>query len=299
MKVIVPCNNKGGVGKTCVTSLLAEYFSKVLKKKTLIIDLDPQCNISQRYLEMEVDHMHREGHQPPIHCDYDENDPEDIKWAGRSSSADVFLYPELGIVPYPTMESNLEILPAHAANLLSVEQCRQNDVAELIYDRLSALFSLPDIQAEYDYVVIDTAPSKGPLTRSAMRSATDIIIPTQMEDKPIRGVFGIMQLWAQENSLRGAHNQLNLIGILPNMVDARTALHSSMLNSVSDDPVLGPHIIPFKLKRRIIYAENDTEFAVPKSIFDYSKNHDAKKECLALCEYVFSKITQEKLEVIA
>jgi cellulose biosynthesis protein BcsQ len=52
MKVIAPTNNKGGVGKTKVSEILAEYFSKVEGKRTLGIDLDSQCNFSQHYVDM-------------------------------------------------------------------------------------------------------------------------------------------------------------------------------------------------------------------------------------------------------
>ncbi|MCX7124627.1 MAG: ParA family protein, partial [Gammaproteobacteria bacterium] len=241
MKIIVPCNNKGGVGKTCVTSILAEYFSKILKKKTLVIDLDPQCNISQRLMQMEIDPNNLDGHRPPTHPDYRENDED---WDGRSSIADIFLRPESGIVPYPTMNENLDIMPAHASELLLVEQCRKDEVLEKIYNRFKAFLSMPDVREAYDYVVVDTAPSKGSLTRSAMRAATHIIIPTQMEDKPIRGVFGMMQLWMQEKKNREDDNPLNLIGILPNMFDTRTALHTSMYEDLQNNAAIAEHLMP-------------------------------------------------------
>lgn len=287
MKIIVPCNNKGGVGKTCITSILADYFSKVLGKKTLVIDLDPQCNISQRLMQMEIDPNNPEGHQPPIHPDYKESD---LDWDGRSSIADIFLRPQFGVVPYPTMNANLDIMPAHASELLCVEQCRKEDVLEKIYNRFKDFLGMSDVQEEYDYVVVDTAPSKGPLTRSAMKAASHIIIPTQMEDKPIRGLFGMMQLWMQEKKNRDDDNPLNLIGILPNMFDTRTALHTSMYEDLQNNPVIAEHLMPCKLSRRITFAENDTENAMPKSIFDLPNNNKAKQECMALCELVMKRM---------
>lgn len=289
MEVIVPCNNKGGVGKTCITSILAEYFSKILKKRTLIIDLDPQCNISQRLVKMEIDPNSSDGHRPGLHPDYKEGD---LDWNGRSSIADIFLSPESGVVPYPTMNEYLDVMPAHASDLLTVEQCRKEDVLEKIYNRFKAFLNMPDVQAEYEYVLVDTAPSKGPLTRSAMRAATHIIIPTQMEDKPIRGVFGMMQLWMQEKKNRMDDNPLNLIGILPNMFDSRTALHTSMYEDLKNNPVIAEHLMPCKLSRRITFAENDTENAMPKSIFDLPNSNKTKQECLVVCEFVVNKINQ-------
>lgn len=299
MKIIVPCNNKGGVGKTCITAILSDYFSKVLKKRTLVIDLDPQCNISQRFLQMEIDPNNPEGHRPSIHPDYKDGDED---WDGRSSIADIFLRPEMGVVPYPTMNAYLDVMPAHASDLLAVEQCNKDEVLEKIYNRFNTFLHMPDVQAEYDYVVVDSAPSKGPLTRSAMRAATHIIIPTQMEDKPIRGVFGMMQLWMQEKKNRDEGNPLNLIGILPNMFDTRTALHTSMLADLADNPAIAEHLMPCKLSRRITYAENDTENAAPKSIFELPNSNKAKQECIAFCDFVIKKMhqleTKKTMEIV-
>jgi len=111
-----------------------------------------------------------------------------------------------------------------------------------------------------------------------------------MEDKPIRGVFGMLQLWLQEQKLRSEDNPLNLLGILPNMYDARTALHSSMYEDLKNNEVVSPHLMPCKLSRRISYAENDTENAMPKSIFDLPNSSKAKNECIAMCEFVVKKM---------
>ena len=291
MKVIVPCNNKGGVGKTCISAILADYFSKVLHKRTLIIDLDPQCNLSQRALTMDVDPNNPDGHIPPLHPDYNENSEEDNDWDGRSSIADIFLT-DNGVIPYPTSNDYLDIIPANAAHLLAVEQCRKEDILEKIHNRFDDFLSMEDIQSSYDYVVIDTAPSKGALTRSAMRGATHIIIPSPMEDKPIRGVFGMMQLWMQERKRRDDGNELNLIGILPNMFDGRTALHTSMYENLMANEAIAPHLMPVKLSRRITFAENDTEVSMPKSLFDFPNSNKAKQECVAVCEYIMDKIKQ-------
>ena len=291
MKIIVPCNNKGGVGKTALSAMLADYCSKILGKRTLLIDLDPQCNISQRFLEMEVDPNNQDGYRPPLHIDYDPD--EDEQWNGRSSIADIFFRPQIGMIPYPTVNSNLDILPGHAAELLEVEQCRKNEVVEKIYDRLDSFLSSDDVKEEYDFIIVDTAPSKGPLTKSAMRSATDIIIPTQMEDKPIRGVFGMLQLWAQENNSRPDSKPLKLIGILANMFDARTALHNSLYEELSKNEELGKYLMPCKLSRRIIFAENDTEAAAPRSIFDLPNTDKAKQEAIDVCNYIFNKVLSE------
>ena len=89
-----------------------------------------------------------------------------------------------------------------------------------------------------------------------MRSATDIIIPTQMEDKPIGGVFGMLQLWAQENNGR-QDVLLNLIEFLP--IWPMPELHYIDVymkrNKVQEN--VGKYLMLGKLSRRITFAEND------------------------------------------
>lgn len=47
MVSIAMFNNKGGVGKTTLTSNIAAYISDKYEKRVLIIDCDPQCNTTQ------------------------------------------------------------------------------------------------------------------------------------------------------------------------------------------------------------------------------------------------------------
>src|SRR5215204_641381 len=162
MVIIAPANNKGGVGKTKTAYILSEYFAKILKKKTLAIDFDPQCNMSKLLLNMEVDPAFPDGVLPPIHPDYDPNDPDDNNWDGRSSIADIFFGEP--IVPYPSRIENLDISPGHAMKLLDTESVRRHEIAEKVHKQLHILLNSQELKNEYDVVVIDTAPSKGPLT---------------------------------------------------------------------------------------------------------------------------------------
>ncbi len=287
MKVFVPTNNKGGVGKTNTSALFAEYASKILNKKVLGIDFDPQCNFSQRYLAMEVDPSAPEGWMPPIHPDYDPTSKEDADWDGRSSIANIFFGEE--VIPYQTYIENFEILPGNADKLLQAEQIRKTEVLEKIYKRMSEFLTLPEVQNSYDIVVIDTAPSKGPLTRSAIRAATHMIIPTVMEDKPIQGVYGMMQLWLAESTTREKSNALNLVGILPNMFK-KTSLHSQLYENLLEHESLGKFILPTIIGNRVVFAEADSPNPNPRSIFDLPDNNVAKQEAVSACEVIAERV---------
>lgn len=287
MEIIAFVNNKGGVGKTTCTKLMAEYLSKRRKLRTLCIDFDPQCNFSHQYLHMEIDPAAPEGLIPPIHPDFDPTDPDDMEWDGRSSIAEIF-YGQ-GVVPYPTYVQNMDIAPGHADKLLTAESVRRSEVVDKVHKQLAQFLNSPDVNAAYDAVVIDTAPSKGPLTISVIKAATHIVIPSVMEEQPVQGIYGMLQLWMQESLVREKSRPLNLVGILPNMFKP-TRLHRDILKSLQDNASLGKYVLPVKFSQRIVYAEVDAADSNPRSIFDFPDNHVASAEAEEVCHHIAERI---------
>jgi chromosome partitioning protein len=288
VKILAYVNNKGGVGKTKLLILLIEYLCRYRKDlKILAIDFDAQCNLSRRYLEMDIDPRTREGLIPPIHPSYDPNDKDDT-WQGRSSIADIF-FGEV-VEPYTTRFENLDILPGHADKLLSAEAVRRSEVIEKVHNQLKKFLAYPELQEEYDIVLIDTSPSKGPLTASVVRAASHIVIPAVMEEQSVQGIYGMLQLWMQESITREGSRPLDLIGILPNMFKANTSLHQDMLRSLRENVDMQQFILPMQIGNRIVFAETDSDYANPKSVFDYSENNEARIEAMAACEYIVNRI---------
>lgn len=288
MEIFVPANNKGGVGKTATATMFAEYSTKILNKKVLLMDLDPQVNLSQRYLPMEIDPIYTDGFMPPIHPDYDPSDPDDDDWDGRSSTADIFL--GIGVIPYPTYIKGLDIIPGHANKLLTAEHVRKNEVVEKVHVRVHEFLSLEAVNSAYDLVIIDTAPSKGPLTISAIKAATHMVIPTVMEDKPTQGIYGMLQLWKQECLNRDEGRTLELVGILPNMFNSQTSLHNGIYESLAQHEFIGKYLMDTKIGDRVIFAETDSSTASPKSIFDLNDSNKAKMEALSACEKMAERV---------
>lgn len=287
MKVIAFLNNKGGVGKTTCSRTMAEYLSKVKKIPTLAIDFDPQCNFSHQYLKMEIDPASPEGLMPPVHPDYNRDDLDDADWDGRSSIAEIF-YGQ-GVVPYPTYIEHMDIAPGHADKLLAAESVRKSEVVDKVHRQLANFLNSPDVNAAYQAVVIDTAPSKGPLTVSVIKAATHIIIPSVMEEQPVQGIYGMLQLWMQESLVRDKNRPLKLIGILPNMFK-QTRLHKDILTSLQENNAMSKYIMPVKLSQRIVFAEIDSEDSNPHSIFDFHDSHVAKQEAMEVCDYIAERI---------
>jgi len=285
--IVVAATNKGGDGKTKTSILFAEYLTIIKHKRVLAIDLDPQCNFSHRFLEMEIDNIDQQGKIPPIHPDYDPDSEEDKDWDGRSSIANIFYGDP--VIPYPTHIETLDIAPGYAAKLLEAEAVRKMEVKERVHQQLKHFVSDPSLLKEYDAVLIDTAPSKGPLTVSAIKAATHVVIPAQMEQNSIQGIYGMLQLWKQEALQRKESEPLNLIGILPNKL-RDINLHRDLLAELKSTEFMSEHILPKGLKLRSVYAEVDAEDAHPRSIFNLSTSNIAYQEASEVCENLYQRV---------
>src|SRR5579862_237148 len=284
-KIVVNATHKGGEGKTTNSIMLAEYAALVLKLRTLIIDLDPQANFSGRYAKMEYDPAYKGGKIPPLHPDYE---PEtDTDWNGRSGIANIFYGEE--VIPYPTAIPNLELLPAHSMKLQEAEAVTKNEVLEKVHLQLKRFLELEDVKNSYDIIIIDTPPSKGPLTIAAIKAATHLVIPAQMEQFSIEGIYGMLQLWKQETYCRTATNPITLVGILPNQV-RDIKLHKQFLSGLRNGKGLGDYVMPHVIKKRAIYTEILVEDANPKSIFELPAHNVARNEYETACRYIMEKV---------
>lgn len=287
-KIIVNATHKGGEGKTTNSIILAEYLATLAKYRVLGIDLDPQANFSGRYLKMIYDPAYKGGKIPPLHPDYE---PEkDSDWDGRSSIADIF-YGEM-VVPYPTCIANLEVLPAFSSKLQDAETITKQEVVEKVHLQLKKFLDLAELRENYDVIIIDTPPSKGPLTISAIKAATHIIIPSQMEQFSIEGIYGMLQLWKQEAYIRNADHPIELVGILPNQV-RDIKLHKHFLNSLKKMKGVSDYVLPYSIKKRAAYTEILVEGADPKMLFELPADHVARKEYEIVCQYIKERVFKD------
>lgn len=287
-KIVVNATHKGGEGKTTNSIMLAEYSALIKNLKTLVIDMDPQANFSGRYIPMEYDPAYKGGKIPSLHPDYDPI--HDINWDGRSTIANIFYGEE--VIPYPTLIKNLELLPAHSNKLQEAEAVTKNDVLEKVHLQLKRFLELPDVQNSYDLIIIDTPPSKGPLTIAAIKAASHVVIPSQMEQFSIEGIYGMLQLWKQESYSRQKNNPINLVGILPNQV-RDIKLHKQFLSGLCKMNGVGNYVMPHIIKKRAIYTEILVEDASPKSIFELPKGNIARQEYESACCYIMERVLND------
>lgn len=281
--VITTANNKGGVGKTLLSKTMGEYASIILGKRTLLIDLDPQTNLSRRFIDMRLLSDGSEDYAPPIHPDWSSNDK---KWDGVSSSADIWFSGEA--IPYPTDIKGLDILPAHAQLLADVELVNKQDVYLKVVRRLRDFLFLPDVMSSYDLVVIDTRPSKGPLTTAALHASTHIVIPSEMEAPSVEGLFGMVALRNNINIGRSRDEQLKIIGILPNKLQLSTQVHREHMELLTSDPNIAPYILPVNIGYRTDYKKS--MYRDVGSIFTFPPSNKARQEIQEVCRVIFDRV---------
>jgi len=198
-KIIAIANQKGGVGKTTTSVNLAASLG-VLEKKVLLIDADPQANASSG-LGINVDTVEIGSYQVIEHT---------------ASAKDAIV---------ASNAPNVDVLPAHI-DLVAIE-IELVDKAEREYMLKKAI---DDLKLEYDYILIDCAPSLGLLTLNALTSADSVIIPIQCEYFALEGLGKLLNTI---KSVQKIHNEtLDIEGLLLTMFDSRLRLSNQVVEEV-------------------------------------------------------------------
>jgi chromosome partitioning protein len=198
-KIIAIANQKGGVGKTTTTINLAASLG-VLEKKILLIDADPQANASSG-LGINVEEVKHGTYQVLEHT---------------ISAKDAVL---------KTASPNLDIIPAHI-DLVAIE-IELIDKQEREYMLKKAL---TDLKNEYDYILIDCAPSLGLITLNSLVAADSVIIPIQCEYFALEGLGKLLNTI---KSIQSIHNpKLDIEGLLLTMFDSRLRLSNQVVEEV-------------------------------------------------------------------
>lgn len=171
-KITVFYNNKGGVSKTTTLYNVGVFFSKILEKKTLLIDCDPQCNlteIAQASADGEVEGTTiYQALQPRFSGDTARPDVSLVKlWNSP-------LYERLWLLPGDFELSLAESNFASAAERAITENIHEKNN----YLALRRLFQGLAITHGFEQVLVDVGPSSGALTRMAFLSSDQFVMPT-------------------------------------------------------------------------------------------------------------------------
>lgn len=217
--IIAIANQKGGVGKTTTAVNLAASLA-VFKKRVLLIDLDSQGNATMGSGVQKNDLLY--------------------------SVTDVML----GEAPIQTAISTSEVgykVLGSNRDLAGVElQIADQDEREFILKK-----ALAEIDSNFDYIIIDCAPSLSLITLNALAAADGVIIPMQCEYYALEGLADLTQ--TIDRVAQALNPSLHIVGVIRTMYDARSALTRDV--SAELETFFGKKLYETTIPRNIRLAE--------------------------------------------
>ncbi|MCA9341364.1 ParA family protein [Candidatus Saccharibacteria bacterium] len=240
--VLAVTNQKGGVGKTTTAINIAYYLAKS-GRKTLLIDFDPQGNATSGIgiQKSELEH---------------------------GTMSDVMLETrQLSHIILDTKYKNLQVAP-------TISQLA-NTEAELgsLSRRFTRLKNAISITSGFDVVVIDCPPSLSLLTVNALIAARYVLLPVQTEFYALEGLGQLLE--TMKLIRKNMNPTLDLLGVLPTMVDSRTTLSQQVYDEIKKH--FPGKVLNTAIPRNIRLAEAPSHGA-PIGVYDrFSKGARAYK----------------------
>lgn len=250
-KMIAIANQKGGVGKTTSAVNIAACLGS-LKKKTLLIDIDPQGNATSG-LGVNKKQIKASSYDMMI---------------GGKKAKEVIIptkYPFLDLIP-----ANMELAGAEV-EMVEIE------------DRINILKkTIVGVKEEYDYIFIDCPPSLGLVTLNALIACDTVLIPIQCEYYALEG---LSQLMATIRQVKKKYNPaLDVEGVLLTMYDGRLNL---TLQVVAEVKKFFPNKVYKTVIPRNVRLSEAPSFGSP--VLYYDKSSKGTKAYLELAEEIIKK----------
>ncbi len=227
-------NQKGGVGKTTTAVNLAAGLA-LHRQRVLLIDLDPQGNAT-------------------MGSGVDKRSLPNTVYQVLVGIADI----KSAVVPAPG--SGYQVLGANR-ELAGAEI----ELVEIAQRETRLRSALAEIDADYDFILIDCPPSLSLLTLNGLCAAHGVIIPMQCEYFALEGLTDLV------NTIKRVHANLNpklkLIGLLRVMFDPRMTLQQQVSDQLESH--FGDKVFKTIIPRNVRLAEAPS-YGTPGVVYDRS-----------------------------
>lgn len=255
--IVTIANQKGGVGKTTTAINLAAAIA-LRKKKTLLIDLDPQANTTIAFFES----SDVQGSMFDVLGDH------------RADMASVIK---------PTSDPLLFVAPARLA-LAKLEQ--------QLAGQFDAPFKLKDALApvvkDYDYIVVDTPPALGILTVNALVSSTHLLVPIQAAYFAIEGTDDLLETYER---IRARPNPaLKVLGVVITLFDKRTNISRDTHEQIRS--VFGSVLFKTRIGKNVRLEESP---AYKETIMTFAPKSPGAKEYAKLALEVIQRVEEDRI----
>ena len=247
-RVICFSNHKGGVGKTCSVCNLGAGLSR-RGKKILLIDLDPQANLS---LSLGIK-------------DSEYNIYEVLAGNCKINQSILNINPNLDMVP-----GTLDLAGAEIE--MNSEPGREMLLKQII----------EKLENEYDYIFIDCPPSLGLLTTNALTASDEVFIPLQSQYLAVQGIDKLSQIIDKIKNRR--NKPLKIGGVIITQFDARKILNRDIAEKIEE--YFSEEVFKTKIRDNVALAEAPIQ---GKDIFSYNPKCNGAEDYENLCNEVLAR----------
>jgi chromosome partitioning protein len=263
MNIVAVVNQKGGVAKTTTTANLGACLA-AKGYRTLLIDLDPQANLTLG-LRREWDDLPY-GLQDVL-----------LDWWSRPLSGVVR---QIAGLPLYLAPGHLELARTEAILL------RKGGSAYGLRRALTAL----DIQNKYDWVLIDCPPSLGMLTQNGIVASSYLVIPTEPKMYAFAGMDTLNKMVAE--LAKEYQFEVDVLGVLLTMYEKRTRLHKTIEAVIRER--FGAKVFDTVIYRNVRLSESEIE---GKPIIQFDKSASGAINYEAVAEEVLARAGSVKAAI--
>lgn len=210
-------NNKGGVGKTTTTLVLAELLA-YLNKKVLVIDLDGQSNTTLTlHSYVQESEASINGRVAPIQENIFEVFVDRIREKEKLSK-----------LIYKTNINGVDIIPS-SSRFKNIEK----NLEECYRSPFILAKAIKVIRDDYDYIIIDNSPAMNFFTLNSIVASDLIITPVRVEEYSKKGVREILDTF---NQIKDEYDlDVEFLGVFLTQVNTRTNIYKERIENYREE----------------------------------------------------------------